>query len=104
MSFYSDNTSTVCPELLAAINAANHEHVPSYGEDPWSGRLDATFSQFFGTDVRAFAVATGTAANALSIATVAPPYGAIFAHEEAHIERDECGAPEFFSGGVKLVT
>jgi threonine aldolase len=53
--------------------------------------------------VRAFAVVTGTAANSLSIATIAPPYGAVFAHEEAHIVRDECGAPEFFSNGARLI-
>jgi threonine aldolase len=100
--FMSDNTATACPEILAAIAAANRGRVPGYGEDPWSERLDRCFSDFFGTEVRAFAVTTGTAANALSLATLSPPYGAIFAHEEAHIVTDECGAPGFFTGGAQL--
>jgi threonine aldolase len=100
--FFSDNTATVCPEILAAIEAANHGLAPPYGEDGWSARLDAVFGDFFGTAVRAFAVTTGTAANALALATLSPPYGAIFAHREAHIAVDECGAPGFFSGGAQL--
>ena len=102
MRFMSDNTATACPEILAAIAAANRGRVPGYGEDPWSERLDRCFSEFFATEVRAFAVTTGTAANALSLATLSPPYGAIFAHEEAHIVTDECGAPGFFTGGAQL--
>jgi len=102
MRFYSDNTATICPELLEAIRAANHGLEKAYGDDPWTMRLDSIFSEFFGRPVRAFAVSTGTAANSLALATLSPPYGAIFAHEEAHIARDECGAPEFFSGGARL--
>jgi threonine aldolase len=100
--FLSDNTATACPEILAAINEANRGLVTAYGDDPWTQRLDAVLGAFFGTEVRAFAVATGTAANSLSLATLSPPYGAIFAHEEAHIATDECGAPGFFSGGAQL--
>jgi len=101
--FLSDNTATVCPEILAALTAANEGLAVAYGDDPWTQRLDAVLGDFFGTEVRAFAVATGTAANSLSLATLSPPYGAIFAHEEAHVVRDECGAPEFFSGGARLI-
>jgi len=101
--FLSDNTASVCPEILTAMTAANHGRVPAYGEDEWSGRLDRAFSDFFGTEVRAFVVSTGTAANALGLATLSPPWGAIFAHEEAHIATDECGAPGFFAGGAQLV-
>lgn len=101
--FCSDNTASICPEILTAIAAANREHAIPYGEDPWSARLDEVLGDFFGTPVRAFAVATGTAANALALATVSPPYGAIFCHAEAHIAVDECGAPGFFSGGAQLV-
>jgi threonine aldolase len=101
--FLSDNTASACPEILAALAAANHGRVPPYGDDEWSRRLDRSFSDFFGTEVRAFAVTTGTAANALSLATLSPPYGAIFAHQEAHIAVDECGAPGFFTGGAQLV-
>jgi threonine aldolase len=103
MRFYSDNTATACPEILAAITEANQGLAPPYGEDRWTQRLDEVFGQFFGTEARVFAVATGTAANALSLATIAPPYSAIFAHPEAHVVRDEYGAPEFFAGGARLV-
>jgi threonine aldolase len=102
MRFFSDNTASACPEILAALAAANHGLARAYGDDEWTARLDAAFSSFFGTPVRAFAVATGTAANSLSLATLSPPYGAIFAHTEAHIACDECGAPGFFSGGAQL--
>jgi threonine aldolase len=103
MRFFSDNTATACPEILAALQEANQGLAPAYGDDPWTRRLDEVFSAFFERSVRTFAVATGTAANSLSLATLSPPYGAIFAHEEAHIACDECGAPAFFSGGAQLV-
>jgi threonine aldolase len=102
LRFLSDNTSTTCPEILEALQAANRGLAAPYGEDEWTVRLDGAFSAFFGTEVRAFAVLTGTAANALALATLSPPYGAIFAHDEAHIANDECGAPGFFSGGAQL--
>jgi threonine aldolase len=104
MRFVSDNTATASPEIMEAIAAANHGLEPAYGDDRWSKRLDRVFGEFFDTEVRVFTVATGTAANALALATVTPPYGAIFAHEEAHVMRDECGAPEFFSGGARVIT
>lgn len=102
MRFFSDNTSSACPEVMAALAAANQGLTPAYGDDDLTRRLDAVMSSFFGTPVRAFAVSTGTAANALALATVCPPYGGIYAHEEAHIAVDECGAPGFFSGGAQL--
>ena len=102
MRFLSDNTSTVCPEIMAALQTANHGLAAPYGEDSWTERLDGAMSAFFGADVRAFAVLSGTAANSLALATLSPPYGAIFAHEQAHIATDECGAPGFFSGGAQL--
>jgi threonine aldolase len=101
--FLSDNTASVSAEILAALAAVNHGRVNPYGDDEWSRRLDRAFSDLFGTEVRAFAVATGTAANALSLAVLCPPYGAIFAHQEAHLETDECGAPGFFTGGGQLM-
>jgi threonine aldolase len=103
MRFYSDNNATVCPELLAAIAAANEGLARGYGDDPWTARLDAVYSAWFETRVRVFPVISGTAANALALATLVPPYGAVFAHDEAHILRDECGAPEFYGGGLRLV-
>src|SRR5688572_4333649 len=100
--FYSDNTATACPEILDAIAQANQGSVLAFGDDPWTKRLNAMFSEFFGAPVHAFVVPSGTAANALSLATLVPPYGAVFAHEQAHIVRDECGAAEFFSGGARV--
>lgn len=102
MRFFSDNTGSASPEILAALAEANHGLVPAYGNDPWTQRLDDTLSGYFGQAVRAFPVATGTAANSLSIATLTPSYGVVFAHEEAHIANDEAGAPGFFSGGAQL--
>jgi len=103
MRFYSDNTATAAPEILAAVAEANQGHTVAYGDDPWTQRLDAVLGEFFGTEVRAFCVTTGTAANSLSLATLSPPWGAIYAHEEGHIGVDECGAPQFFTGGAQLV-
>jgi threonine aldolase len=104
LRFYSDNTATAAPEILAAIAEANQGHTIAYGDDPWTQRLDEVLGKFFGTQVRAFAVTTGTAANSLSLATLSPPWGAIYAHEEGHIGVDECGAPQFFTGGAQLVS
>jgi threonine aldolase len=103
MRFLSDNTASASAEIVEAIVAVNRGLEPAYGDDPWSKRLDEAFGAFFATEVRVFTVATGTAANSLALATVTPPYGAIFAHEEAHVVRDECSAPEFFSGGARII-
>jgi threonine aldolase len=103
MRFFSDNSATACPEILDAIVQANQGRVKAYGDDDWTRSLDRVLGEYFGCEVRAFAVVTGTAANSLSIATLSPPYGAVFAHQDAHIVRDECGAPEFFSGGARLI-
>jgi threonine aldolase len=101
-AFYSDNTASVAPELLAALAAANEGPQKAYGDDPWTTQLDQAFSEFFATPVRAFVVTTGTAANALSLATLSPPYGNVFAHSGSHVVADECGAVEFFSAGARL--
>jgi len=101
-AFYSDNTASIAPELLEAIAAANTGAQKAYGDDPWTQRLDAAFSALFETSVRAFVVSTGTAANALSLATLSPPYGNVFAHSLSHVVEDECGAVEFFSHGARL--
>jgi threonine aldolase len=103
MQFLSDNTSAVAPEIMAALHTANQGFAEPYGADQWSVRIDAVFSAFFGAPVRVFPVISGTAANALSLATLCPPYGAVFAHEHAHIVRDECGAVEGMSGGARLM-
>src|SRR5690606_10065096 len=75
---------------------------PAYGEDRGSTAVEGAFGKFFDTEGRVFTVASGTAANALALATLCPPWGTVLTHAEAHIERDECGAPEFFTGGAKL--
>jgi threonine aldolase len=100
--FKSDNTAAVSDEILRAIGESNRGATVAYGADAWSERLDAVFGEFFGTPVRVFTVSSGTAANSLAIATFCPPWGTVLTHAEAHIERDECGAPEFFTGGAKL--
>lgn len=102
--FKSDNTASVSGEILAAIADANRGAALAYGTDQWSARMQSVFGKFFETEVRVFAVSSGTAANALALATLCPPWGTVLCHAESHIERDECGAPEFFTGGGKLST
>lgn len=104
MDFRSDNTRGAAPEILAALEAANDGPRTSYGEDAQTLRVEAKLKDIFETDLAAFLVATGTAANSLGLAVLTPPWGVIYCHEEAHIAVDECGAPEFFTGGAKLVT
>ncbi len=103
MRFLSDNAAAVCPEVMAALADANIATERAYDGDPWSERLDGVFSDFFGAPARVFAVGSGTAANALSLSVLVPPFGAVVCHREAHVEVDECGAPEFFTGGAKLI-
>jgi threonine aldolase len=103
MKFLSDNTAPATPELIAALLAANQGPARAYGADDWSSRLDAAFGRYFGREVRVFPVSTGTAANSLALATLTPPYGAIFAADSAHVLHDECGAVELQSGGARLV-
>lgn len=102
MHFFSDNTAPVVPQVLEAIAAANSGMARAYGADDGSARLDEAFSRYFDRPVRAFAVATGTAANALALGTLVPPYGEVFASEHAHVVHDECGAVELQSAGARL--
>jgi threonine aldolase len=103
MNFASDNVTGAAPEILAAIAAANEGAAMPYGSDPITRRLEAIFNALFEREVVAFPVATGSAANALALATMTPPYGAIYCHPASHINTDECGAPEFYTGGAKLL-
>lgn len=103
MIFTSDNAFGVAAEILDAIGRANEGAAASYGEDEITKRLGRRFSEIFEREVAVFPVATGTAANALALATLTPPYGAVLCHEDAHVQVDECGAPEMFSGGAKLI-
>jgi len=102
MRFFSDNAAPAHPKVLEAIAAANRIDT-AYDGDERSGRLDGAFSDLFGTEVRAFWVTTGTAANCLALAALCPPYRAILCHRDAHIEVDEAGGPGFFTGGAKLI-
>lgn len=102
MRFFSDNAAPACPEVLAALTAANVQDT-AYDGDRWSAALDARFSELFGTDVAALWVPTGTAANCLALAALCPPHGGIVCHREAHIQMDEAGAPEFYTHGAKLL-
>ncbi len=104
MNFASDNTAPVSPEILQAMAQASAGTVASYGADPLTARLRTRMREVFETDLVVFPVATGTAANALALATVVHPFGAVLCYDEAHIATDECGAPEFYMGGAKLVT
>src|SRR3954453_12677247 len=102
MRFFSDNAAPVHPKVMEAIAAANRLDAPYDGDD-WSARLDGAFSELFETEVRAFWVTTGTAANCLALAALCPPYRGILCHKDAHIEVDEAGGPGFFTGGAKLM-
>jgi threonine aldolase len=102
-NFKSDNVTPVCEPIMAAINAANTGSAASYGGDEFTEALQGVASEVFGREVAIFPVTTGTAANALALAQITPPYGAVYCHEAAHIATDECGAPEFFTGGAKLI-
>ncbi len=101
--FASDNTAAICPEAWAALAEANAENVPSYGEDKWTRRVVDRVREIFETDCEVFLVFNGTTANALALAQLARSYHSVICHEHSHIETDECGAPEFFSGGSKLL-
>ncbi len=102
MNFSSDNVTGVAPEIMAALQAANSGAASSYGADAITERLTRRFSEVFEREVAVFPVATGTAANALALACITPPWGVIYGHRESHFQVDECGAPEFYAGGAKL--
>lgn len=102
MRFFSDNAAAACPEVMAAISDANRVDT-AYDGDALSARLDSAFSDLFETKVEALWVTTGTAANSLALAALCPPYGSIVCHRDAHIQNDECGAPEFYTHGAKLL-
>lgn len=103
-NFASDNVTRVDPVIFAALASANEGNASPYGTDSLSQTLTERCSQLFETEVVVFPVATGSAANALALSVMSPPYGAIYCHQDAHIQMDECGAPEFFTGGAKLIT
>ena len=104
VKFASDNVAGACPEVLDAILKANKGDSTPYGNDQVSTDLQNKFSDIFEKEVVVFPIASGTAANALALATMTPSFGNIYCHNLSHINTDECGAPEFYTGGGKLVT
>jgi threonine aldolase len=101
--FESDNTAAICPEAWAALAEANADGAASYGDDKWTRRVVDHVREIFETDCEVFLVFNGTVANALALAQFCRSFHSVICHEHAHISTDECGAPEFFSGGSKLL-
>ena len=101
--FASDNYAGICPEAWAALEKANRDHVVSYGDDPWTERAADLIRDVFEMHCEVFFVFNGTAANSLALASTGQSYHSILCHEIAHVETDECGAPEFFSNGMKVL-
>jgi threonine aldolase len=101
--FESDNTAAICPEAWAALAEANADGAASYGEDKWTRRVAERVREIFETDCAVFLVFNGTAANSLALAQLCRSYHSVICHEQSHVQTDECAAPEFFSGGAKLL-
>lgn len=101
--FASDNTAPICPPAWAALQKANTDYAAAYGEDPWTARVCDRIREIFETDCDVYFVFTGTAANALGLAQMCQSFRGIICHQNAHIQTDECGGPEFFTGGSKLL-
>ncbi len=101
--FSSDNVAPICPEARAALQEANAHYAPSYGEDRWTARACDRIREIFETDCDVYFVFTGTAANALSLAQLCKSFQSVICHQRSHVQTDECGAPEFFTGGSKLL-
>jgi threonine aldolase len=102
--FASDNYAGICPEAWAALAQANAGHQPGYGDDDWTARAADLLRGLFETDCEVFFVFNGTSANSLALASLGQSYHSVVCHEVAHVETDECGAPEFFSNGMKVLT
>jgi threonine aldolase len=101
--FESDNTAAICPEAWTALAEANADGAASYGDDKWTRRVAERVREIFETDCAVFLVFNGTAANSLALAQLCRSYHSVICHEQSHIQTDECAAPEFFSGGAKLL-
>ena len=102
--FASDNYSGICPEAWASMESANRGHALAYGNDPWTAAAADAFRDLFETDCEVFFAFNGTAANSLVLASLCQSYHAVICSQSAHVETDECGAPEFFSNGTKVLT
>jgi threonine aldolase len=102
-NFASDNNSGITPECLEAIAEANSDHSPAYGNDEWTRRACAAIRDTFEIPCEVFFTFNGTASNSMALAHLCRSYQSVVCHSAAHIETDECGAPEFFSSGSKLL-
>ncbi|CAN5230161.1 low specificity L-threonine aldolase [soil metagenome] len=102
--FASDNYAGICPEAFAAMAEANQGSAPAYGNDRWTERASNAFRTLFETDCEVFFAFNGTAANSLALASLCQSYQSVICADVAHVATDECGAPEFFSNGSKLLT
>lgn len=103
MTFASDNWMGAAPDIMAAVAASNDGRAPAYGGDAWTARAKAKINEIFERECAAFFVSTGGAANGLALSALAAPYAMILAHEQSHIQMDECAGPEFFTGGAKIL-
>jgi threonine aldolase len=103
-NFRSDNETPVAPEIMQALAEANAGTAHAYGDDAHTAELTRRLCDVFETELLVYPVVSGTAANALAVAQTTPSWGAVICHEDAHLNTDECGAPEFFAGGAKLLT
>src|SRR5262245_58810288 len=101
--FASDNYAGICPEALNAMLEANNGHDVSYGDDAWTEQASNLIRDVFETKCEVFFVFNGTSANSLSLASLCQSYHSILCHELAHVEVAECGAPEFFANGTKVL-
>lgn len=101
--FASDNYAGICPEAMQALSAANTGHAPAYGDDEWTLRVSDRLRSVFETDCDVYFAFNGTAANSLALSSLCQSYHSVVCHELAHVNTDECGAPEFFSNGSKLL-
>lgn len=103
LGFASDNTAGASPQILAALLRANEGQAAAYGADDITLRVERRLAEIFERDVDVLLVPTGTAANSLALAALTPPWGSVLCHAHSHIANDECGAPQFYSGGARCV-
>ena len=101
--FAGDNYAGICPEAWTAMEIANRGHATAYGDDAWTARAANAFRELFETECEVFFVFNGTAANSLALASLCQSYHGVICCDASHVETDECGAPEFFSNGSKLL-
>ncbi|HEY2103157.1 MAG TPA: beta-eliminating lyase-related protein, partial [Chthoniobacterales bacterium] len=102
--FASDNTAPICPEAKLALDQANRGWAAAYAEDKWSESLSDRICELFEHECHVSIVLNGTVANALALAQLCQPFHGVLCHERAHVNTDECGASEFFTGGTKLIS